>query len=53
LSEKLTKLRDDLTAQMRADNSGWEEIIKMPEAVGDEVSLQTGSGSDRMPPLNW
>ena len=26
LSDKLQKLRDDLTAQMRADNSGWEGV---------------------------
>src|ERR671910_520471 len=31
LSEKLRQLRDDLTAQMRADNSGWEEVLKMPD----------------------
>ena len=33
LSDKLQKLRDDLTAQMRADNSGWEGVLKMPERV--------------------
>ncbi|HEV7745180.1 MAG TPA: hypothetical protein VGO56_09315 [Pyrinomonadaceae bacterium] len=38
LSDKLRKLRDDLTAQMRADNSGWQEVVKMPEEVPDRVS---------------
>ncbi|HKZ79568.1 MAG TPA: hypothetical protein VJ124_14930 [Pyrinomonadaceae bacterium] len=38
LSEKLTTLRDSLTMQMRDDKSDWEKILKMPEAVGDEVS---------------
>ena len=33
LSDKLQKLRDDLTAQMRVDNSGWEGVLKMPEAL--------------------
>ena len=33
LSERLTKLRDDLTAKMRADNSGWEKILTLPEEV--------------------
>ncbi|MEO8436737.1 MAG: hypothetical protein ABI596_17700 [Pyrinomonadaceae bacterium] len=33
LSERLRQLRNDLTAQMRADNSGWQEIVKMPEEV--------------------
>ncbi|MGH9969317.1 MAG: hypothetical protein ACREBG_16170 [Pyrinomonadaceae bacterium] len=32
-SDRLRKLRDDLTAQMRADNSGWEEVVRMPEMV--------------------
>jgi hypothetical protein len=38
LSDKLRKLRDELTAQMRADNSGWQEVVKMPEEVPDNVS---------------
>jgi hypothetical protein len=37
LSDKLQQLRDDLTAQMRADNSGWQEVVKMPEDVPDKV----------------
>lgn len=31
LSDNLRRLRDDLTAQLRTDNSGWQEILKMPE----------------------
>jgi hypothetical protein len=31
LSDKLRQLRDDLVQRMRADNSGWEEILNMPE----------------------
>lgn len=38
LSDKLRKLRDDLTAQMRADDSGWQEVLKMPEQVNNKVS---------------
>ena len=37
LSERLTKLRDDLTEQMRADNSGWEKILKLPEEMAEEM----------------
>ena len=37
LSPKLRKLRDDLVQRMRADNSGWEEILNMPEET-KEVS---------------
>ncbi len=40
LSDRLNKLRDDLTQQMRADNSGWQEILKVPEAA-DVEALQT------------
>src|SRR6267378_3178235 len=38
LSKKLETLRDDLTAQMRADCSGWEEVLAMPEPIADEVA---------------
>lgn len=34
ISSKLRQLRDDLTAQMRADSSGWQEVVNLPEAVG-------------------
>lgn len=37
LSDRLRQLRDDLTARMRADNSGWESVLQMPEAVAEEV----------------
>ena len=33
LSAALTKVRDELTARMRADNSGWEKILKLPDEV--------------------
>ena len=34
---KLRQLRDDLVQRMRADNSGWEEILNMPENVPEEA----------------
>jgi nicotinate phosphoribosyltransferase len=37
LSDRLTKLRDELTARMRADNSGWEKVLKLPEEVPAEL----------------
>jgi hypothetical protein len=37
VSPQLEKLRDDLTLHMRADNSGWQEILKMPEVAADEL----------------
>jgi nicotinate phosphoribosyltransferase len=33
LSARLRQLRDDLTKRMRTDNSGWEQILHMPELV--------------------
>jgi nicotinate phosphoribosyltransferase len=37
LSAKLQSLRDDLTAQMRADVSGWESVLKMPEDSAEKI----------------
>ena len=37
LSERLQTLVEDLTAQMRADNSGWQEVVKLPESVPGEL----------------
>ena len=41
LSDRLAKIRDDLTAQMRADNSGWEKILKLPEEMPEELISST------------
>ncbi|HEX3084265.1 MAG TPA: hypothetical protein VHP99_07085 [Pyrinomonadaceae bacterium] len=38
LSDRLTKLRDELTAKMRADNSGWEKILTLPEDVPEVLA---------------
>lgn len=35
LSERLRQLQEDLTEQMRADNSGWQDILTMPELMSD------------------
>src|SRR5437870_4669184 len=37
LSDRLPKLRDDLTEQMRADSSGWERVLKLPEEMPEEL----------------
>ena len=37
LSDRMTRLRDDLVEQMRADNSGWERILNLPEEVPDQL----------------
>jgi nicotinate phosphoribosyltransferase len=37
LSDRLIKLRDELTAQMRADNSGWEKVLELPDEVPEEL----------------
>ena len=38
LSERMTKLRDDLTERMRADNSGWERVLQLPEEIPEELA---------------
>ena len=38
LSERLAKLRDELTEKMRADNSGWEKVLKLPEDVPEALT---------------
>jgi nicotinate phosphoribosyltransferase len=43
LSLKLQQLRDDLTARMRADNSGWEEVIRMPDEISEEPQKTTAT----------
>src|SRR5215813_2493695 len=40
LSDKLEKLRDELTARMRADASGWTDVLVMPEPVTAEPVSQ-------------
>ena len=37
-SERLRSLIEELTAQMRVDNSGWQDVVKLPELVPDEIS---------------
>jgi nicotinate phosphoribosyltransferase len=37
LSDRLKALRDGLTARMRADDSGWREILNVPESLADAV----------------
>ena len=38
LSDGLTKLRDDLTERMQADNSGWEKVLQLPEEMPEELT---------------
>src|SRR5437868_3657519 len=37
LSDRLRKLRDDLTEKMREDNSGWQDVLKLPEDLAPEI----------------
>src|SRR4030095_6026257 len=34
LSDGLRQLRDELTAQLKLDNSGWQDILTLPEFAG-------------------
>ncbi|PYS74456.1 MAG: hypothetical protein DMF69_01710, partial [Acidobacteria bacterium] len=37
LSSAVNQLRDELTAQMRKDTSGWQEILLVPEQMSDKL----------------
>jgi nicotinate phosphoribosyltransferase len=38
LSDKLSSLRDELTARMRSDDSGWQTILRVPDSLARELS---------------
>jgi nicotinate phosphoribosyltransferase len=46
LSANLRELRDELTARMRADNSGWQKVLTIPGTT-NEVSLETEAKGSR------
>ena len=37
LSERLQRLRDELTAQMRADESDWRSVLRLPRSLEDFI----------------
>src|SRR5215210_1584964 len=37
LTDRLRTLRDDLTAQMREDRSGWQQVLKVPSELSAEI----------------
>ena len=39
LSSALSQLRDNLTKRMREDNSGWQEILAVPEMMSDNLKV--------------
>jgi nicotinate phosphoribosyltransferase len=41
LSNALRSLRDELTKRLKIDNSGWQEVLTMPEPAGTELELKT------------
>jgi hypothetical protein len=43
LSVRLRQLRDDLVERMRADNSGWEQILNMPEETRKDKYERPGT----------
>src|SRR3712207_955665 len=42
LSDKLRTLRDELTARMRADESGWREVLTVPESLAGALGPASG-----------
>jgi nicotinate phosphoribosyltransferase len=37
LSERLRRLRDDLTARMREDRSGWQKVLRLPDELAGQM----------------
>src|SRR5215212_2615430 len=35
LSDRLSRLRDDLTARMRSDESGWRQVLRVPASLSE------------------
>ena len=42
LSDRLRSLRDELTARMRNDGSGWREVLNIPESLADALPAENG-----------
>ncbi|MFL6253649.1 MAG: hypothetical protein ACJ74T_01375 [Pyrinomonadaceae bacterium] len=42
LSDKLRRLRDELTARMRSDESGWRDVLALPESLAAELAAAEG-----------
>ena len=40
LSNKLRQLVEELTARMRVDASGWEEVVKLPDSMPTELAAE-------------
>jgi hypothetical protein len=38
LSDGLSRLRDELSARMRSDGSGWQQVLRLPEELAAEVT---------------
>ncbi|HEX8852384.1 MAG TPA: hypothetical protein VF754_02800, partial [Pyrinomonadaceae bacterium] len=38
LSERIRRLRDELTAHMRADESGWQDVLQMPAELAGALA---------------
>ena len=41
LSDRLARLRDDLEARMRTDESGWRQVLAMPDSLAAEAAART------------
>jgi len=41
LSDKLRRLRDELSARMRSDESGWRQVLRMPDSLAAEAAAHT------------
>ncbi|MBA3711918.1 MAG: hypothetical protein H0W76_05630 [Pyrinomonadaceae bacterium] len=52
LTERLRRLRDELTERMRADDSGWQQVVNVPEQLRPALPAPTTTGDNAsVPPV--
>jgi nicotinate phosphoribosyltransferase len=44
LSDRLRRLRDELTARMREDESGWQDVLRVPDSLAAELPAAREQG---------
>ncbi len=45
LSARLRRLREELTARMRADESGWQQVLTLPDALAGALDAREKSAA--------
>ncbi|CDM66931.1 nicotinate phosphoribosyltransferase [Pyrinomonas methylaliphatogenes] len=48
LSDRLRRLRDELTAEMLRDESGWQSVLRLPAELADEMMKGYDNNADEI-----